>query len=239
MKNYKWIIITIVVVAVLLIGYKVFAKPPKFEPVTLCHWDSHKYVEITVDNQGALNGHDGHDKDIIPMGADGCPQPESKYEWSEWSECSAKCGGGIQTRTCDKVALDTLTKKDVKCEGPSEQACNTQACEIDEPIDEPITPIDEKATDEVDKDERPDLDFTQGPNMGTGDGKVKLKWDTIDDCKDVRIKIADDGVFGNGYEIIETEDDGVEWVYMPNVFWAKIRCDEHDSKYSEVEVIRP
>ena len=161
------------------------------------------------------------------------------YNWVHPEHKAPSCPDGFEQDkcTCSKEVdtsyyVDT-TYKEVAC-----------PIEPEEPVIEPEQPVIEPTPPETDdskedKDERPDLDFTQGPNMGTGDGRVKLKWDTIDDCKDVRIKIADDGVFGNGYEIIETEDDGVEWVYMPNVFWAKIRCDEHDSKYSEVEVIRP
>ncbi len=47
-----------------------------FIPVTLCHAtgsDSNPYVVITVDNQGALNGHSNHAGDIIPAPAGGCP----------------------------------------------------------------------------------------------------------------------------------------------------------------------
>ena len=52
-------------------------------------------------------------------------------EWSEseWSECSAKCGGGTQTRTrtCNNPAP---AFGGVDCHGESTvtQACNTQHC---------------------------------------------------------------------------------------------------------------
>lgn len=54
-------------------------------PVTLCHWagnEQHgKYVLITVDDDGSsgnknLQGHAGHDRDIIPAPAGGCPKEE-------------------------------------------------------------------------------------------------------------------------------------------------------------------
>lgn len=45
----------------------------EFVPVTLCHWHNHAYQTITVDNQGAYNGHLNHEHDITPAPADGCP----------------------------------------------------------------------------------------------------------------------------------------------------------------------
>src|SRR4051812_4647470 len=55
-------------------------------PVTLCHWvPAHggSYLTITVDDDGSsgnvnLQGHEGHDKDIIPAPAGGCPQPATE-----------------------------------------------------------------------------------------------------------------------------------------------------------------
>ena len=50
-------------------------------------------------------------------------------EWSEWSTCSATCGGGTQARrrTCEKSGP---SDGDRDCFGPSEEnrACNTQDC---------------------------------------------------------------------------------------------------------------
>src|SRR3990167_6955205 len=57
-----------------------FADP--FVPVTLCHGSptgsgnsgpAKSYELITVDNQGQLNGHQGHPNDIIPAPDGGCP----------------------------------------------------------------------------------------------------------------------------------------------------------------------
>ena len=41
--------------------------------------------------------------------------------WSEWSECSKECGGGVRTRTC-------LNEDENECEGVSEEICNEDAC---------------------------------------------------------------------------------------------------------------
>ena len=48
------------------------------KPVTICHWvPAHggSYIVITVDDDGAFEGHAGHPNDIIPAPADGCPAP--------------------------------------------------------------------------------------------------------------------------------------------------------------------
>jgi len=44
--------------------------------------------------------------------------------WTEWSECSAKCGGGVQTRS---IAVSPKNGG-AECDGPTFQACNTQSC---------------------------------------------------------------------------------------------------------------
>jgi hypothetical protein len=50
--------------------------------------------------------------------------------WSDWSECSEVCGGGIQTRTCSSPAPSCGGNL---CDGPFEQECNTEICDNPEP----------------------------------------------------------------------------------------------------------
>lgn len=45
--------------------------------------------------------------------------------WSDWSSCSATCGGGTQTRTCTNPAP---ANGGAVCTGSASQSCNTQAC---------------------------------------------------------------------------------------------------------------
>lgn len=52
---------------------------------------------------------------------DDCPK------FSEWSECTKKCGGGTQTRTCS----DGVTGENSQCVGDFTRECNTHDCSID------------------------------------------------------------------------------------------------------------
>lgn len=45
--------------------------------------------------------------------------------WCEWSECSAQCDGGTQTREC---ACPAPANGGIDCSGPSSQSCNEQSC---------------------------------------------------------------------------------------------------------------
>jgi hypothetical protein len=45
--------------------------------------------------------------------------------WTDWSTCSATCGGGTQTRTCTNPAPQF---GGANCIGDTSQSCNTQAC---------------------------------------------------------------------------------------------------------------
>ncbi|MDE3156438.1 MAG: thrombospondin type-1 domain-containing protein, partial [Acidobacteriota bacterium] len=63
-------------------------------------------------------------------------QPCVTYQWvfSDWSTCSAACGGGTQTRTavCEDsngtVVANSACAGLPPAAGPTSQACNTQAC---------------------------------------------------------------------------------------------------------------
>lgn len=52
-----------------------------FEPVTLCHQEGNgSYQEITVSTEGALNGHQGHEGDVIPAPEAGCESLNPEVE---------------------------------------------------------------------------------------------------------------------------------------------------------------
>jgi len=59
-----------------------------------------------------------------------CPVDGDWSPWSEWSDCSTNCNGGLRTRTrtCTQPAPDC---NGTPCEGPASQSeiCNTQPCE--------------------------------------------------------------------------------------------------------------
>ena len=71
---------------------------------------------------------DGCGKQLTCLATDPCPV---NCEWSEWSACSATCGGGTQTRT----QLVRAAFGGVDCEGEAVQQCNMQACPTDDPGD--------------------------------------------------------------------------------------------------------
>lgn len=191
-------------------------------------------------------------------------KPHNEYGKTIITECvQTKCGcsEGTYTKTivCNSVnswGFNTCTKDKVevkKCEVKDPVACEeegvcptecgyaggevadgqggTKVCEATEAC---VTPEPKK-----DKVERPDLDYTQGPDGIRGDGMAKLKWDNFKNCKDVRIKYTEDGSFGTGYKVLKTKDDGSEWIMTDVPIWAKIRCDKDGAEYSKVEHIRP
>jgi hypothetical protein len=65
-------------------------------PVTLCHWvpaHGSSYITINVDDDGSrgnknLQGHAGHEKDIIPAPPEGCPDSETPTETPNPTETS-------------------------------------------------------------------------------------------------------------------------------------------------------
>ncbi len=129
---------------------------PVEEKIDMCHTiGQDSWNKLNVNKNSTAGGHDGHDADIIPAfsygdgenypgknldyyfeegitGQDildnGCMMPTSiDGAWSDWSECSAVCGGGTQTRTCDNPAP---AFGGLGCEGESVQTCNTQMCPV-------------------------------------------------------------------------------------------------------------
>ena len=80
-------------------------------PVTLCHWrPAHggSYIVITVDDDGAdgnvnMKGHAGHEKDIIPAPASGCPNPTAE------ATNTPVVGGATETPAATMTAVRTKT----------------------------------------------------------------------------------------------------------------------------------
>ena len=50
-------------------------------------------------------------------------------EWSEWSVCSKKCGGGERTRTMKRSTQFSSSLTAIQDSGILKETCNTQACE--------------------------------------------------------------------------------------------------------------
>src|SRR5207237_9112600 len=76
-------------------------------PITICHWvPAHggSYVTITIDDDG-LHGHGGHDNDIIPAPAEGCPSPAaatpSATRTPEVTQSPGETRTPVATPTCD------------------------------------------------------------------------------------------------------------------------------------------
>lgn len=68
----------VLAVAIVVLGASAvaWAKPADPPQVTLCHAKGNgEFVAITVDDDGDLSGHQGHDGDLIPAPAGGCPTP--------------------------------------------------------------------------------------------------------------------------------------------------------------------
>jgi len=84
-----------------------------------------------VCGDGTINQSSEQCDDGNLAGGDGCSaacQNETikvDGKWSEWSTCSATCGGGTQTRTCNNPAP---ANGGADCVGDSSRTCNTQAC---------------------------------------------------------------------------------------------------------------
>jgi hypothetical protein len=78
----------------------------------------------------SLDASDVHE--LPPADAIASPQPTTEAKstpvdggWSEWGPCSASCGAGTQTRSCDSPAP---AHGGLRCDGDSSRACNADPC---------------------------------------------------------------------------------------------------------------
>jgi hypothetical protein len=68
---------------------------------------------------------------VLAQGVMSCtPSAPINGGWSVWGSCSAACGPGIETRSCDNPPP---SGGGAACAGPTSQACNNGACGV--PID--------------------------------------------------------------------------------------------------------
>jgi hypothetical protein len=129
------------------------AQPP--EKKDICHWDEEigTHVWLAVSEEAWINGHESQHAEDFLRGdccsdtdcglSDECTTftcetgscSETSHavgcvvsDWSEWSACSADCGGGAQTRSREiltEASCGGAACPDILLE---EQACNTNAC---------------------------------------------------------------------------------------------------------------
>lgn len=107
------------------------------------------------------------------------------------------------------------------------EPCEVEVVACEEP-EEPTVP-EEPVKDDT---ERPKFTYTQGPDKGEGDAMCKLQWKTINGSNKVEIRYAEDGVFGNGYKTIMTNDDGSHWVNVVKGLF-KVRGRDSKTEWSE------
>jgi hypothetical protein len=108
------------------------------------------------------------------------------------------------------------------------------ACEI--PTVKKTGDNDDEDSNEIEKIK---VDWTQGVEGLEGDSISKLQWKQIDGSEKVEIAIAKDGIFGNGYHSIITQDDGKYWLDMSGKFWVKIRGLDDKSPWSKIILMTP
>ena len=90
-------------------------------------WKNIKYGYVNVNNVWKKMKN-------IYTNVNGVWKPLWSYSWyaGNWSDCSAECGGGTQTRTVYCKRNDNVQVDDAFCSGTkpiSSQSCNTQSCD--------------------------------------------------------------------------------------------------------------
>jgi len=90
------------------------------EQVYYCYYDDRNANKVQVDDEKCTQS--GAKKEPIPAKA--C---ESDWTVGGWSECSAKCGSGTQTRTVECIEGYNCSNFKKPLES---QTCNTQSCSV-------------------------------------------------------------------------------------------------------------
>ena len=82
----------------------------------------------------------GDDSESQDCNTQGCPVNGGWSDFSDWTDCSAECGGGSEsrTRTCTNPAPEN---GGAECQGDDSESqdCNTQGCPVDEDVQNVIT----------------------------------------------------------------------------------------------------
>src|SRR5206468_1896234 len=89
----KRILATAGILGLALVGSTAPALAGPADKITICHAtgsESNPYTEITI-SENALKGHDGHQGDIVPAPAGGCPGAESKDKSKDESKKITIC----------------------------------------------------------------------------------------------------------------------------------------------------
>ena len=105
-------------------------------PVTLCHWvpaDGGSYIVITVDDDGSsgngnLQGHEGHEKDIIPAPPAGCPNPPPTATPTRTvgpTRTTTAVPTSTNTATATRTATPTTTAVPTSTDTPTRTATGT------------------------------------------------------------------------------------------------------------------
>lgn len=147
-KKVIWgIVILLVLVLIGWFTFKAHASVQEgFQPITLCHATGSKsnpYVQITVDNQGAIDGHEKHKDDIIPPNDDGAPAKNWTTQGQAIWENDCKDPKPTPTPTAKPTATPTpkICNSDHPCVTPTPKDCDKRDKDDCEPTPTPTPKI--------------------------------------------------------------------------------------------------